>query len=145
MGNKTSIASEKHVRYGSLFFAVPGTYAIVAPLGTWTANNTSPLLRRATSLAFLTSSANAGAILATWLYGALSTAPRFTSATITLLVLQVGCLICAVGTMVYLWNENRRKARLREEFGPRKDAAGTDLTGSSVELPNESIWFTYVM
>ena len=45
------------------------------PLGTWIANNTAPRARRATGLALFAMLANAGGVLATWLYGPLSPAP----------------------------------------------------------------------
>ncbi|KAH9917652.1 MFS general substrate transporter [Epithele typhae] len=130
-----------HARYGSLFLAVPGTYSIVAPLGTWMANNTAPLVRRATSVALLTACGNAGAILSTWLYGTLSPAPAYTAATITLLVLQVGILICAATAWAYLAWRNRVKARRRAEV--RVDELGT--MPSAQEMSDESIWFQYVM
>ena len=43
-----------HTRYGSLFLAVPGTFCIGPPLGTWIANNAAPMIRRGTALALLT-------------------------------------------------------------------------------------------
>ena len=133
-------SSGHHARYGSLFLSVSGTYCIVPPLAAWVANNTAPLPRRAVALALLIAAANSGAILSTWLFGALSRAPRYTSATITLLVLQVGMLVCGVLAGAYLWRENRRKARARaqEEFSGEVGTSGPDLQ-------NESVWFEYVM
>lgn len=125
-----------HVRYGSLFLLVPGTYAIGPPLGTWISNNSAPLIRRATSLALLTTMTNLGSILSTWLLGAISPAPKYTSATITLLVFQFGILLASAANVAYLTSENKRKSKAREGATPEGSPAG---------LPNESIWFKYVL
>ncbi|TFK91208.1 MFS general substrate transporter [Polyporus arcularius HHB13444] len=125
-----------HTRYGSLFLLVPGTYCIGPPLGTWIANNSAPLIRRGASLALLTTMTNLGSILSTWLLGSLSPAPRYTSATITLLVFQIGILLCSVATLGYLSSENKRKERAKSSTVER-ESEGT--------MPNESVWFHYVL
>lgn len=126
----------KDVRYGSLFLAVPGTYSIGPPLGTWMANNSAPLIRRGASLALLTTMTNLGSILSTWLLGALSPPPRYTSATITLLVFQIGILLCSVANMGWLAAENKRKERAKSST-PERESEGA--------MPNESVWYRYVM
>ncbi|RPD53169.1 MFS general substrate transporter [Lentinus tigrinus ALCF2SS1-7] len=126
----------KDVRYGSLFLAVPGTYCIGPPLGTWMANNSAPLIRRGASLALLTTMTNLGSILSTWLLGSLSPPPRYTSATITLLVFQIGILLCSVVNMGWLATENKRKERTKSSTVERE---------SEGSMPNESVWFRYVM
>ncbi|KAI0739189.1 MFS general substrate transporter [Daedaleopsis nitida] len=131
-------SSADHIRYGSLFLAVPGTFCTAPPLGTWIANNTAPLVRRGTSIAILTTMTNIGSILSTWLLGSLSPAPRYTSATITLLVFQVATVFCALATLAWLRAENRRKERVQESGEePRPEREGL--------VPNESAWFKYVM
>lgn len=125
-----------HTRHGSLFLLVPGTYCIGPPLGTWIANNSAPLIRRGASLALLTTMTNLGSILSTWLLGSLSPAPRYTSATITLLVFQIGILLCSVATLGYLSSENKRKERTKSSTVER-ESEGT--------MPNESVWFHYVL
>ena len=121
------------VRYGSLFLLVPGTYSAAPPLAAWTANNTAPHVRRATALALLTVATNAGGILSTWLFAALSAAPRYTAASVVLLVFQVGGLVCAVVNGVYLVGRNREKRRVRDEVGrEERDGMGDD-----------SVWFEY--
>ncbi|KAI0739201.1 MFS general substrate transporter [Daedaleopsis nitida] len=127
-----------HTRYGSLFLAVPGAYCVGPPLGTWMANNTAPLVRRGTALALLTTMTNLGSILSTWLLGALSPAPRYTSATVTLIVFQVATVLCAAVNMAWLTSENRRKERVQaggEEPRPERPGA----------VANESAWFKYVL
>ena len=123
-----------HVRYGSLFLSVTGTYCIAPPLGTWIANNMAPLIRRATSLALFTVMTNLGGILSTWLLAALSPAPRYTSATITLLVFQVGILVCAAANVAYLVARNSQK-RVTREYRRRADE------GRGVG--DDSAWFEY--
>ncbi|KXN92712.1 hypothetical protein AN958_06990 [Leucoagaricus sp. SymC.cos] len=44
--------TDKFVAYGSLFFTVPGAYAVAPILSAWMANNSEPYFRRATSIAF---------------------------------------------------------------------------------------------
>ncbi|KAI0764538.1 MFS general substrate transporter [Trametes elegans] len=126
------------VRYGALFLLVPGTYCIGPPLGTWMANNSAPLIRRATALALLPIATNVGAILSTWLLGAISPAPRYTSATITLLVFQIGIILAAGANIAWLSYENRRKARARL-------AAGSVPPASVVGENDNSIWFEHVL
>ncbi|EIW55358.1 MFS general substrate transporter [Trametes versicolor FP-101664 SS1] len=126
-----------HVRYGSLFLLVPGTYCIGPPLGTWMANNSAPLIRRATALALLPVMTNMGSILSTWLLGSISPAPRYTSATITLLVFQIGIMGCAALNVAWLSRENARKARERLAAGDGKH----EIVGAG----NDSIWFEYVL
>ncbi|KAL7277412.1 hypothetical protein ACG7TL_009274 [Trametes sanguinea] len=130
-----------HIRYGSLFLLVPGTYCIGPPLGTWAANNSAPLIRRATALALLPVMTNLGSILSTWLLGAISPAPRYTSATITLLAFQVGIIACAVLNMLWLAKENRRKQYERDNIVPVDGQAEHDITGEG----DDCIWFEYVM
>ena len=103
------------------------------------ANNTAPLTRRATGLALFTMLANVGAVLSTWLYGPISPAPRYTAATALLLGMQIGIALCAAVTRTYLARENRRKAQLRAEGGRE----GPPSPG--VEIPNDSIWYEYVL
>ncbi|RDX42183.1 MFS general substrate transporter [Lentinus brumalis] len=131
------------VRYGSLFLLVPGCFGIGPPLGTWVANNSAPFPRRATALAFVNSMTNVGAILVTWLFGTLSPAPRYTSATITLLVFQIVTVLCAVGNYVWLSAENKRKETLRNESGlaeaPEKGSEAVIAAG------DDSIWYQFVL
>ncbi|KAI0676590.1 MFS general substrate transporter [Trametes maxima] len=126
-----------HVRYGALFLLVPGTYCIGPPLGTWMANNSAPFIRRATALALLPVATNLGSILSTWLLGTISPAPRYRSATITLLVFQIAIAFCAVLNVAWLSRENRRKARERAAAG----AGERSVVGAG----NDSIWFHYVL
>ena len=83
-------AKNRHVRYGSLFLLVPGGFAGAPPLGTWIANNTAPLVRRATAIALVLCTSGLGSIFATWLLGTISPAPGYTVAAKVLLAFQVG-------------------------------------------------------
>ncbi|KAI9066852.1 MFS general substrate transporter [Trametes sanguinea] len=129
-----------HIRYGSLFLLVPGTYCIGPPLGTWAANNSAPLIRRATALALLPVMTNLGSILSTWLLGAISPAPRYTAATITLLAFQVAIIACATLNLLWLAKENRRKKQERDIVLADGEAEH-DLVG----IGDDCIWFEYVM
>ncbi|KAJ2993567.1 hypothetical protein NUW54_g7700 [Trametes sanguinea] len=131
-----------HIRYGSLFLLVPGTYCIGPPLGTWAANNSAPLIRRATALALLPVMTNLGSILSTWLLGAISPAPRYTSATVTLLAFQVGIIACATLNLLWLAKENRRK---KQERGIVLQVADGTAENDIVGKGDDCIWFEYVM
>ncbi|KAH9917655.1 MFS general substrate transporter [Epithele typhae] len=130
-----------HVRYASLFLTVAGIYSLLAPLGTWVANNTAPLERRATALAFYVMCANSAGILSTWLYGSLSPAPRYTAATGTMLALQASTILAGAGTRAWLARQNKRKAAARARVG--MDARADE--GELKEMSSESIWFEYVL
>ncbi|TFK91202.1 MFS general substrate transporter [Polyporus arcularius HHB13444] len=143
LGKSAFLSYDNGVRYGSLFLIVPGVFCIGPPLGAWIANNTAPLVRRATALALASTIRNIGSILSMWLFGSISAPPRYTSASITLLVFQVGTVVCVAGALVHVWRENKRKARRRIEW-----RASQGMTGEpprEVPVRNESIWFEYVM
>ena len=139
----------RHVRYGSLFLSATGTYCVPPALGAWIANNTAPLIRRGTALSLFTITVNCGGILSTWLLGALSPPPRYTSATITLLVFQGGVFGFSLLTLAYLTIENKKKA-LRRAESREVDSGVTAMPGETTtattgEVPNESAWFEYVL
>ena len=136
-------SSSAEVRYGSLFLAVPGAFGGIVPLSTWIANNAAPLSRTSVALGLIVTITNFSSTLAVWMFGPISRPPRYTSAAITLLVFQVGTLLCAVGTLVYLAVENRRRARLRAEH--RRAGREDESEERAGLITNESIWFTYVM
>ncbi len=124
------------MQYGSLFLAIPGANAVSPAITSWVANNTAPHVRRASAIAFACVLTNIGGILATWLLGSLSPPPRYTSATVVLLVASVGLGIAAAGNVVYLWDQNRRKDRLRVVVSKEEEPEG---------LWDRSAWFTYIL
>ena len=80
--------------------------------------------------------ANSGGILATWLLGGtLSPPPRYTKATIVLLVLSIVGLLSAAANLVYLRVENKKKAVKRSL------ASGREIEESG--LGDKSAWFVY--
>ncbi|KAH9917680.1 MFS general substrate transporter [Epithele typhae] len=122
------------VRYGSLFLVVPGGFGIGPPLGTWVANNAAPLARRATAIAFTVTMTNLGALLVVWLFGTLSPAPRYESATAAMLAFQLATALCAACNLGWLARENRRRAGVRAERGEkaaRRARTGTGTGGTS--------------
>ncbi|KAK1233518.1 hypothetical protein PQX77_003329 [Marasmius sp. AFHP31] len=122
------------VRYGSLFFSIPGTYTGAPTLSAWQSNNASPQTRRATAIAFGFIMSNSGGILATWLLGSLSPAPQYTSATITLLVFSVCILLGAGVNVAYLKSQNKKKAEIRKTIARVEEKPG---------LGDRSAWFIY--
>ncbi|KAG1860508.1 major facilitator superfamily domain-containing protein [Suillus tomentosus] len=128
-------ASESHhVRYGSLFLTISGSYCGAPPVITWVANNSAPHVRRATSVAIAFIMTNSGGILATWLLGSLSPAPNYTKATITFIIMSVGMVILSFTTLAYFWHQNRLKADRRRFSTPEEEPKG---------LGDKSAWFVY--
>ncbi|ESK84554.1 mfs transporter [Moniliophthora roreri MCA 2997] len=123
-----------HVQYGSLFLSIPGTYTAAPTLSAWGSNNASPQTRRATAIAISFIMTNSGGILATWLLGSLSAAPRYTSATIALLVFSVCQALGAAANLAYLTSQNRKKAEVRRTMSKAEEKPG---------LGDRSAWFIY--
>ncbi|KAF8559767.1 MFS general substrate transporter [Imleria badia] len=123
-----------HVRYGSLFLSITGTYCAAPALSTWMANNSAPHVRRATSVAIAFIMTNAGGILATWLLGSLSPAPKYTKATITFIIMSIGMAVFSAVNLIYLSRENRLKAERRGKMTREEEPAG---------LGDRSAWFVY--
>ncbi|TFK69373.1 MFS general substrate transporter [Pluteus cervinus] len=126
-----------HIQYLSLFFLIPGAYTMAPCLCTWLSNNSHPHTRRATSIALSFMCVNTGGVLATWLWGSLSKAPDYKSATIVMIVLLGGELVCLVGNWGWLKRENGRKVRRREVYGRGGGDEGGDGRGDG------SPWFVY--
>ncbi|KAI9457922.1 major facilitator superfamily domain-containing protein [Boletus coccyginus] len=123
-----------HVRYGSLFLSISGTYCVQPSLITWLANNSTPHVRRATAVGVTFMMTQAGGILGTWLLGTLSPAPNYTSATITFIAMSVCMLVFITANLVYLWRENRLKAERRQRTNKEEELEG---------LGDRSAWFIY--
>lgn len=108
-------------------------------------NNTAPFLRRAIAMSLASTMVQFGSILSAQLFGTLSPPPRYTVATVTLLALQIGTILCAAGTMVYLARENERRKRVREASTPIAGADVPEVRACEGPVSNDSVWFTYVM
>jgi len=106
-------------------------------MSTWVANNATPHTRRATAIAIGFILTNSGGILATWLLGSLSATPRYTKATVTLLVFSALMVVFAAANWWYLWDQNKKKSviRLRETKMAREE--------EDVRLGDKSAWFEY--
>ncbi|KAL4263473.1 MFS transporter superfamily protein [Pleurotus pulmonarius] len=124
------------VQYGSLFLTISGINAAAPAITSWIANNTTPHVRRASAIACACVMTNTGGILATWLLGSLSPPPRYTDATIVLLVSSIGFGVAAALNLVYLWNQNKRKAKIRAMGIKEEEPEG---------LGDRSAWFTYIL
>ncbi|KAG1739003.1 major facilitator superfamily domain-containing protein [Suillus lakei] len=127
-------STSNHVRYGSLFLTISGSYCGAPPVITWVANNSAPHVRRATSVAIAFIMTNSGGILATWLLGSLSPAPNYTKATVTFIIMSVGMVVLSSVTLAYLWHQNRLKADRRQFGTPEDEPRG---------LGDKSAWFVY--
>jgi hypothetical protein len=122
------------VRYGSLFLSLPGIYCTAPAMSTWNANNVAPATRRATAVAIAFIMTNSGGILATWLLGSLSPAPKYTKATITFVIFSVGMFLFNGFNLVYLWWQNQKKTQKRIGMVKEDESSG---------LGDGSSWFIY--
>ena len=127
-------SGKQRIRYASLFFSIPGCYTAAPTLSTWNANNTAPHTRRATAIAIGFIMTNSGGILATWLLGALSPAPRYFIGTKVLLSFSVLLVVFSAFNILYLWNENRKKGEIRQT---------STLEQGEPSLGDQSAWFVY--
>ncbi|KAG9311746.1 major facilitator superfamily domain-containing protein [Chiua virens] len=127
-------STSNHIRYGSLFFSISGAYCAAPALITWLANNSAPHTRRATAIAAAFIMTQAGGILATWLFGSLSPAPNYTSATITFIVMSTFMVVLSTANLIYLSRENQLKAERRERMTKENEPEG---------LGDRSAWFIY--
>ncbi|TFK36156.1 major facilitator superfamily domain-containing protein [Crucibulum laeve] len=131
------LGSTKHsVQYGSLFFSIPGAYLGAPTVSAWSANNVTPHTRRATALAIGFIMTNTGGILATWLLGSLSPPPRYTKATITLLVFSILMTIFSGLNLCYLWDQNKKKKSIRQTISRHEE---------DPMLGDKSAWFEYAL
>jgi hypothetical protein len=109
--------------------------AVYTPsLSAWNSNNVTPHVRRAAALAFGFCFSNSGGVLATWLFGTLSPAPEYKSATLTLLVLSIALIVVCGVNMAYLSHQNRRKEKIRLVMTKEQEEQG---------LGDKSAWFVY--
>lgn len=122
------------MQYGSLFLSIPGTYLAAPTLSTWSANNAAPHTRRATAIAIGFIMTNSGGILATWLLGSLSPAPRYTKATVVLLIFSIIMVVVSLMNTYYLWDQNKKKRLIRERMTRSEEKPG---------LGDRSAWFEY--
>ena len=115
---------------------LPGVYCSAPPLQTWVANNSAPHIRRATALAIFLIHTNSGGILATWLLGFLSPAPKYHKASLTLLIFSIILLVVSIINLFYLKHRNQQKAAEREGQSQRRDS-------EEHGLGDDSIWYDY--
>ena len=127
-------STSNHVRYGSIFLSVSGAHCAAPSLLTWLANNSTPHVRRATTLAMSFMISQLGGILGTWLLGTLSPAPNYTSATITFIAMSVCMLVFITANLLYLSRANRLKAERRQRTNKEEEPEG---------LGDRSAWFIY--
>ncbi|KAK7018016.1 hypothetical protein VNI00_018442 [Paramarasmius palmivorus] len=137
IGFSIFLGSHSHpIQYASLFFSVSGAYTAGPTFAAWTSNNATPQTRRATAIAIAGITSNAGGVLATWLLGSLSEPPRYTGATVTLLVFA-GCMaLGAVGNLWYLMRQNWKKAVKRRVVNRDEERS---------DLGDKSAWFIYTL
>jgi MFS family permease len=127
-------STSSHVRYGSLFFSVFGTYCAHPTLFTWLANNSAPHVRRATAIAIGSIMTQSSGILSTWLLGTLSPAPDYKTATITFIVMSACMVVLSTANLMYLRRENRLKVERSRRMTKEQEQEG---------LGDRSAWFIY--
>jgi hypothetical protein len=127
-------SASNSVKYASLFFSIPGSGSAQTCITAWISNNAAPYSRRATAVALVTVAASLGGTLSTWLYGTLSPAPEYKSATLASLIGAGGSVLLMGANIVYLSRENKRKERKRMTMTKEQERHG---------LGDKSAWFEY--
>lgn len=79
---------------------------------------------------------SAGGILATWLLGSLSAAPRYTLAARVLLAFSVVKVVITAMNTWYLYDQNNKKAEVRKIMTREQEEPG---------LGDRSAWFIYAL
>ncbi|KAF8328006.1 hypothetical protein F5887DRAFT_1189491, partial [Amanita rubescens] len=113
---------------------ITGAYSGAATLATWNTNNATPHTRRATTIAIGFIMTNSGGILATWLLGDLSPAPKYRNTTITLLIFSTLMVLFSAVNLFYLWDQNRSKRAIWATMSREHEEPG---------LGDKSAWFEY--
>ena len=104
-------------------------------MSTWISNNTAPHTRRATAVAILIITTNAGGILSTWLMiGALSGKDKHRETTIIFVAFSIAIFLTSTANLFYLRSQNIRKERIRATSERKDEPLG---------LGDRSAWFTY--
>jgi len=103
-------STHKGVIYAALFFQVTGAYGAAPTLSAWNANNVMPHYKRATAVAIGYIMSNSGGILSTWIF---TKPPRYTTATRINLAFSVAMAFVALANILYLRDQNAKKAMLR--------------------------------
>ncbi|KAJ4492317.1 major facilitator superfamily domain-containing protein, partial [Lentinula lateritia] len=121
----------------AMFLGVMALCSSLSPVPTWLH---PPRLqgmqtRRATVIAMGFIMGNSGGLLAIWLLGSLSPAPKYTKATITLLIFSLlAALFCALN-ILYLRIANARKAEQRKMMNREEEVH---------ELEDHSAWYNII-
>ncbi|KDQ13230.1 hypothetical protein BOTBODRAFT_33836 [Botryobasidium botryosum FD-172 SS1] len=128
-------STNKGVIYAALFFQVTGAYGAAPTISAWMANNVMPHYKRATAVAigFIMSNSYAG-ILSTWIF---TKPPRYTIATRINLAFSVATAFVALANMLYLRDQNAKKAVQRAAVASGGEVdGGSDKKGLGDRHPN---------
>lgn len=129
------------VQYTGLFFAAAGGYPLIPLVATWSSNNMGGSLKKGTGVAMVTSFANMGGIISSFVYPR-KDRPRYISGHAILLSFDVGVVVLAGFMWWWLRQANAKKAAIRAElkgdYTPEERAARSE-DGDNVP------WFVYAL
>ncbi|CAH7687688.1 major facilitator superfamily domain-containing protein [Phakopsora pachyrhizi] len=108
-------ASQKPLKYTSLFLSITGIYSCTPPLLAWISNNSAGSYRRATSIALGCVGANLGGICGTWIFPS-SESPKYRTGTIINMAFSCGVIIVTIINLVYLRKVNEHKTKNSEKI-----------------------------
>ncbi|OAV92306.1 hypothetical protein PTTG_03927 [Puccinia triticina 1-1 BBBD Race 1] len=108
-------SGDQKVRYGSLFFSIPGAYGVSPCLTAWTADNSAPHERKATALALGTMIGNSGGLFSVWIF-TLGHKPRYHLPTAINLAFGVMIIVCSILNTVWLGHAQRNKVIKRHKI-----------------------------
>ncbi|KAF8199440.1 MFS general substrate transporter [Pholiota molesta] len=92
------------IRYASFFLSLPGAFCAAPALGAWIANNIAPSKRPNITSCL-------GGIIAVWILGTFSSAPRNTLAAACFTIFSILQTICSLINLRYVILANRRKSQ----------------------------------
>jgi len=103
------------ILYGSIFLQTVGAFTAAPAGSTWNVNNVQPHYKRSAAVGLVTSMANFGGILSTWIF---DDPPRFRKATKINLAFSIGICVLTAVNRVWLVTQNKRKVEQRARRQP---------------------------
>ena len=113
-------SNDTAVLYGSIVLQTVGAFTAAPAGATWNVNNVQPHYKRSAAVGLVTSMANFGGILSTWIF---DDPPRFRKATKINLASSIGICVLAVVNRAWLAMQNKRKEGERAQRGPLESEA----------------------
>jgi nitrate/nitrite transporter NarK len=103
------------VLYGSVMVQTIGAFTAAPAGSTWNVNNVQPHYKRSAAVGFVSTMANLGGVLSTWIF---DDPPRFRKATKVNTAFSVGICVLSVVNRAWLVMQNKRKEKEQAQRRP---------------------------